>query len=104
MLPREYVYAGPYVSESPDLVVNFSDGYRVSWGTPLGGVPAGLFEDNLRKWAADHVVDPDLVPGVLFMNCPFNGAQANLVDMAPTILETLGIPKGPAMEGESLLQ
>ena len=39
---REQVYSGPYLDEAPDLVVNFSEGYRVSWDTPLGGVPAGL--------------------------------------------------------------
>lgn len=100
---REQVYTGPYASESPDLVINFSRGYRVSWGTPLGGVPEGLFEDNVKRWGADHVIDPALVPGVLFMNRPFNGEEARLVDMAPTILKALGLPKGPAMEGDSLL-
>ena len=102
VVTREQVYAGPYASESPDLVVNFSEGYRVSWGTPLGGVPDGLFEDNVKRWAADHVVDPDLVPGVLFMNRAFCEEEASLVDMAPTILQALGVPKGPAMEGHSL--
>ena len=103
VLTREQVYTGPYASESPDLIINFSEGYRVSWGTPLGGVPEGLFEDNVKRWGADHVVDPDLVPGVLFMNCPFNEAGARLLDMAPTILKALGVPKGAAMEGDSLL-
>jgi len=100
---RERVYAGPYVEESPDLLVNFSEGYRVSWGTPLGGVPKGLFEDNVKKWSGDHMVDPSLTPGVLFMNQTFRGEKASLVDLAPTILEALGAPKGSAMEGESLL-
>jgi predicted AlkP superfamily phosphohydrolase/phosphomutase len=103
VLTREQVYTGPYASESPDLVVNFAQGYRVSWGTPLGGVPEGLFEDNVKRWGADHVVDPALVPGVLFMNRPFSGEVASLVDMAPTILKAFGVPKGPAMEGDSLL-
>lgn len=100
---REQVYAGPYASESPDLVVNFSDGYRVSWSTALGGVPEGLFEDNVKRWGGDHIVDPGLVPGALLMNRPFRGEGARLVDLAPTILAGLGVPGGPAMEGESLL-
>lgn len=103
VVTREQVYAGPYAHESPDLLVNFSAGYRVSWGTPLGGVPAGLFEDNVKKWGADHVMDPNLVPGVLLMNRGFRGDHASLVDLAPTILEYLGLSKGPAMEGSSLL-
>ena len=103
VVAREQVYAGPYVGEAPDLLVNFAAGYRVSWGTPLGGLGAGLFEDNTRKWAGDHMLDPALAPGVLFLNQPFRGQGARLVDLAPTILEALGVPKGPAMEGRSLL-
>jgi predicted AlkP superfamily phosphohydrolase/phosphomutase len=103
VLPREDVYAGPYVAEAPDLLVNFSEGYRASWTTALGGVPEGHFEDNVKKWAGDHIMDPSLVPGVLFMNQPFHGGSARLLDLAPTILAALGVPKGSAMEGGSLL-
>jgi predicted AlkP superfamily phosphohydrolase/phosphomutase len=100
---REELYRGPYVEEAPDLLVNFAEGYRVSWGTPLGGVPAGLFEDNVKKWSGDHVIDPALVPGVLFMNRSFRSENPGLVDLAPTILAALGVPKGQAMEGKELL-
>lgn len=72
-------------------------------GTALGGAPEGYFEDNVKRWCGDHIIDPCLVPGVLFMNREFNGEKARLLDMAPTILEALGVPKGPAMEGDSLL-
>jgi predicted AlkP superfamily phosphohydrolase/phosphomutase len=100
---REEIYSGPYAEHSPDLMINFNEGYRVSWPTALGGIPTGHFEDNDKKWGGDHIIDPCLVPGVLFMNRQFNGEQASLIDMAPTILEALGVPKGEAMEGESLL-
>ena len=100
---RDRVYRGPYVDAAPDLVVGFAAGYRVSWGTALGGVPRGLVEDNVKRWSGDHIVDPALVPGVLFMNRPFAGARAGLEDMAPTILAALGVPPAPAMEGSSLL-
>jgi predicted AlkP superfamily phosphohydrolase/phosphomutase len=101
---REAVYSGPYVSEAPDLLVNFARGYRISWCSSLGGVGEGHFEDNRKKWSGDHIVDPTLVPGVLFMNRPFQGQDAALHDLAPTILDALGVPKGPAMEGNSLLR
>lgn len=100
---REQVYRGPYADEAPDLLVNFSTGYRVSWDTPLGGVPQGLFVDNLKKWGGDHVIDPALVPGVLFMNKPFSSLTPDLVDLAPTILGAFGIQKSPEMEGNDLL-
>jgi len=103
VVTREQIYTGAYVDEAPDLLVNFSEGYRVSWATALGGVPGGSFEDNAKKWQGDHIIDPCLVPGVLLMNRPFRGQKASLLDLAPTILEALGIPKGSAMEGRSLL-
>jgi predicted AlkP superfamily phosphohydrolase/phosphomutase len=103
VLPSEQVYAGPYADEAPDLLVNFSAGYRASWATALGGVPTGHFEDNLKRWGGDHIIDSELVPGVLFMNRPFRKDGASLIDLAPTILGALGAPGGAAMEGRSLL-
>jgi predicted AlkP superfamily phosphohydrolase/phosphomutase len=100
---REQIYHGPYASESPELVVNFSEGYRVSWDTPLGGVPQGLFADNTRRWGGDHVIDPALIPGVLFMNQKFRNDAPGLADLAPTILSALNVAKGAAMEGNDLL-
>jgi predicted AlkP superfamily phosphohydrolase/phosphomutase len=100
---REAVYRGPYAEQSPDLMVNCAAGYRASWTTALGGVPADLLEDNVKRWSGDHIVDPALVPGVLFMNQPFAGESARLVDLAPTILTALGVPVPSVMEGVSLL-
>jgi predicted AlkP superfamily phosphohydrolase/phosphomutase len=102
--PREEVYSGPYLDEAPDLLVHCSRGYRLSWGTSMGELPRGIFEDNTRKWSGDHIVDPELVPGVLFMNRDFEQKGARLEDLAPTILSALGVPKGPLMEGDSLLR
>ena len=99
---REEIYSGPYASESPDLVACFGAGYRASWSTALGGVPLGHFEDNVKRWGGDHIVDPSLVPGVLFMNHPFRGERVRLVDLAPTIVGALGVAKIAAMEGETL--
>ena len=65
---------GPFVDEAPDLLVDFARGYRASWGTSLGGAPEGQFEDNTKKWSGDHIIDPELVPGVLFMNRPYRQA------------------------------
>ncbi len=103
VLRREQVYSGPFVGEAPDLLVNFAPEYRVSWQTPLGGVPAELFEDNVKKWSGDHVIDPSLVAGVLFVNRPFDRSDPGLEDLAPTILSALGVPEAEAMEGKSLI-
>jgi bisphosphoglycerate-independent phosphoglycerate mutase (AlkP superfamily) len=69
----------------------------------MGGVAEVTFEDNRKKWSGDHIVDPSIVPGVLFLDRPFSGASARLEDLAPTILEALGVPPGPLMEGSSLI-
>jgi predicted AlkP superfamily phosphohydrolase/phosphomutase len=101
---REDVYRGPFVDEAPDVIVHHAPGYRVSWSTSLGGVAAGPpFEDNTRRWSGDHIIDPDRVPGVLLMNRPFRGATARLADLAPTILEALGLVPPADSEGGSLL-
>ncbi len=91
------------MTEAPDLLVDFAPGYRISWSSSMGGIALGHFEDNVRKWSGDHIIDPECVPGVLFMNRPFQSQKARLLDLAPTILAALGVAKSPAMEGESLL-
>ena len=102
--PREQVYSGPFVNEAPDLIINYAPGYRVSWSSSLGGVAdGGHFEDNTKKWAGDHIIDPALVPGVLLMNRPFRADRARLHDLAPTILAALGVSLPQELEGSSLL-
>lgn len=113
---REEIYCGPYAANAPDLLVNFAPGFRVSWQSAVGGFANSLIEDNMRKWSGDHIIDPDAVPGILFMN---QGAVApplapslrpggdsdfpNIIDLAPTILKYLGVPIPQSMEGKSLL-
>ena len=100
---RERIYSGPYVEESPDLLVNFHPGFRVSWQSSLGGFAGGLFADNTRRWSGDHIVDPAAVPGVLFMNRPSRRPQPRMVDLAPTMLDYFNVPPEACMEGTSLI-
>jgi len=107
---REELYSGAYIADSPDLVVNYAPGFRVSWQTALGAMPHNLFEDNTRRWSGDHVIDPEVVPGILFMNRPDGSRQrvagnhhADIRDLAPTILSYFGLSRHPSMEGRALL-
>src|SRR5215469_8381436 len=100
---RECLYSGEYVNSSPDLLVNFHAGYRVSWASSLGGFAGKLFEDNTRKWSGDHIVDPDAVPGILFLNRPVVHNHAHIMDLAPTILKQLNVSIPTSMEGKALL-
>ncbi len=99
---RDDIYAGTHSSDAPDLVVGFEDGYRASWQTAIGGAPAVLMEDNLKKWSGDHIVDPSLVPGILFTNFKPGKENPSLMDIAPTVLSCFGISSSE-MIGESLL-
>ena len=104
---REELYSGAFVGNSPDLLVNFHRGFRVSWQSALGGFSHSLLEDNLRRWSGDHIVDPESVPGILFMNREIRQGQGNdqtrIIDLAPTILNYLGATLPESMEGASLL-
>lgn len=70
----------------------------VAWSTFATGTSPG------GHGLSGFIRRPDLVPGVLLMNQPFRTEQATKVDLAPTILAALGVPKGAAIEGESLLE
>jgi predicted AlkP superfamily phosphohydrolase/phosphomutase len=101
---REELYSGAFVGSSPDLLVNFHRGFRVSWQSAVGGFSQSVLEDNLRRWSGDHIVDPESVPGILFVNRALrNNNHARIIDLAPTILGYLGVAAPLSMEGASLL-
>jgi predicted AlkP superfamily phosphohydrolase/phosphomutase len=66
--PKHEVYSGPYTRFGPDLVVGYASGYRASADTGLGKIPALSMEPNTDHWGADHCMDSDVVPGVIFAN------------------------------------
>ncbi|WP_372366839.1 alkaline phosphatase family protein [Candidatus Uabimicrobium sp. HlEnr_7] len=89
---QEKVFVGPYSHEAADIVVGFSDGYRVSWQTSLGGVPKNIIEANNSKWSGDHCsVDPQLVPGVFMCNHKISHQDIHLQDLAPSILNIFSV-------------
>jgi predicted AlkP superfamily phosphohydrolase/phosphomutase len=100
---KEQIYSGPYITDAPDLLVNFHPGYRVSWPTSLGGFSHCLFENNARRWSGDHIIDPDAVPGIFFMNHAAIHNHVGILDLAPTILKYLNVPGYDNMEGRPLL-
>ena len=101
---RENLYSGPFLENSPDLLVNFHPGFRVSWHSALGGFANSMIEDNTRRWSGDHIVDPEAVPGILFANRAIPGAVTpRIIDLAPTILNYLGVAKPEPMEGAPIL-
>ncbi len=104
VFPAGEAYAGPAVAAGPDLVVGYAEGYRASVETTLMRMPPPpeVISDNLGRWTGDHIVDPELVPGVLLANRGTRPGPFRQVDVAPTILAALGV-EADGLEGRSLL-
>jgi len=84
---------------APDLVIGYSEGYRASWETALGGVPEDLIVDNAKKWSGDHLIDPAFVPGVLFTSFPIETPVSWIGDVPDLVERSLGIDKTRQAEG-----
>ena len=100
--PRSAIYSGPFAAESPDLLVNFNPGFRISWQSTVGHFATDLFEDNMRCWSGDHIFNPAAMPGILLMNKPIASTDPHIMDLAPTILKFLNVRPSTALEGITL--
>ena len=69
---RKEALTGPLAEYGPDLIVGYSPGYRVSAQTGLGSWEKPEIETNHDHWGADHCIDVNSVPGVLFSNHGLN--------------------------------
>ena len=85
------IYQGLHQPAMPDLVVGYNEGYRASWSTALGGVPKDVIEDNVKKWSGDHLIQPALVPGVLFTSFKPERDIVSIGEVPLLIHETLGL-------------
>jgi predicted AlkP superfamily phosphohydrolase/phosphomutase len=71
---------------APDLVVGYAPGYRASWATGLGEIPDTVFETNTDAWIADHCINADDVPGVLFLSRGLHAPAPSLKNLSGVIL------------------
>jgi len=76
------IYPGNAYGDAPDLVIGYAPGFRASWQTTLGAVPASTVDDNDQKWSGDHCITPKAVPGVLFTSFRTDEAPESLQDVA----------------------
>jgi predicted AlkP superfamily phosphohydrolase/phosphomutase len=98
------LYRGPYKGNAPDLLIGYNHGYRISWDCASGVVAGPVFEDNVKAWSGDHIVDPRLVPGILLCNRPVTLDDPHIVDLAPSILKQFGVVPPAHMEGRDLFE
>ena len=94
---REELYSGPQISHLPDIVFELKEGYGVYWGihTPLIGT---AYEHNLasgghKKDAVFLISGADRKPA---------RQQMSLMDVAPTILDLLGVEGDFGFDGASI--
>ena len=100
---REDIYQGEYLKEAPDLVVGFNEGYRVSWQTALGGIPAEIIVENKSNWSGDHCsLDPSITQGIFLSNKKFARESPSIIDIAPTVLEIFNLSIPEEMDGKPI--
>lgn len=94
---REELYSGPAISQFPDIVFELKEGYGVYWGvhTPLIGT---AYEHNLasgghKKRATFLVAAP---------HRRLRRQEMTLMDVAPTILDLLGVEGDFGFDGDSV--
>jgi len=102
--PRAQAYQGPYLHKAPDILLDLSwkSGYRYSCRRARGGPAVQTIPAARRaggKEAGCGGVHKN--PALLAVNRPIPQGTPRLLDIAPTVLDYLGVP-GPDMEGVSL--
>ena len=97
------IFHGARLGEAPDLQMSFRDGYRTSWQTSLGAVPAGIIVANMKKWSGDHCAsDPSDTQGIFFSNRQFS-APPSILDISPTVLNIMGVAPPEKLDGQALI-
>ncbi len=89
---------------APDLIVGYAPGYRASWETALGGIPADVIRENTDAWVADHCISAAAVPGVLLGTRTPRLTNPQLKDLTVTILHEFGMQPDAAMKGRNVYQ
>lgn len=101
---KDEIYTRDYYEYLPDLIIGFNKGYRADWISPIGGFSPKAIYPNVNLWKADHIVDPSLVPGIFISNKKVSIQNVSLEDIAPTILNYLGVDIPIYMKGRVLLK
>jgi predicted AlkP superfamily phosphohydrolase/phosphomutase len=95
---REELYHGPHIERAPDIVLILSDDYRGGINL-LPPIISSVDPSSLTKVNGEHRTHGVLLVRGPMINQNLWVEQSRLVDMAPTILYTLGVPVPDEMDG-----
>jgi len=98
----EDVYSPERRAEGPDLVVGYDAGYGASDESTLGEITEEVLADNESYWSGNHLMAPDVVPGILLVNRKLEGSGYDLTDVTATLLAHYGVDTLPGMVGEPI--
>lgn len=99
------VYHGSRVDEAPDMLVGYDAGYGNCDPSALGRIPNAVLEDNLGgTFNGNHLMCPDVVPGVLLTNGVVLPGEHGLEDLTVEILRQYGIAPADGMRGTPVLR
>jgi predicted AlkP superfamily phosphohydrolase/phosphomutase len=102
--PATEIYSTARRAEAPDLIVGYDAGYGCSEESTLGEITDAVIEDNTHGFTGNHLMAPEVVPGVLLVNRPLPGDGHDLEDLTVTLLRHFGVTPPAAMTGRSIFE
>jgi predicted AlkP superfamily phosphohydrolase/phosphomutase len=97
------IYSKARLAGAPDLVVGYDAGWGCSDTSTLGQIAEVEAEDNVAGFTGNHLMDPEVVPGVLLCNRRLPSAGHSLTDVTATLLEQFGVKPADGMIGKPFL-
>ena len=106
------VYSGERMAEAPDMLVGYDAGYGNSDDSSTGRIPHEVLVDNcpashggkLGTFNGNHLMHPDVVPGILISNRPVRDGKFKLEDLTVEVLRQYGIKPPESMKGSPVLE
>lgn len=101
---REAIYSGDALDTAPDIVIEPVDGYEL---TPEVAYEGEIFVDARAEGRGIHVRPGVLVAAGPGIRSSAGRGQAEIIDVAPTVMHLLGLPVPSEMDGrviEALLR
>lgn len=106
------IYSGERSAEAPDMLVGYDSGYGNSDDSSTGRIPHEVLLDNcpashggkLGTFNGNHLMHPDVVPGILISNRPVRDGKFKLEDLTVEVLHQYGIKPPESMKGSPVLE